>query len=257
MPSDPESVYGQAAALVDRGLYRQGWAVLDALRGTPLSGHGLVLRGSTLRQIGLHQEAADQDTRALASADPPTGFWAHLGLAADSVGLFDRDRMQGHLREARDLLPAAEADTYVRGQLDPRAALAWVEAEAYLLNGAARSAVRVLQESRERGGGVGQSGAGRARQAHHETKTSLFLAAAHLTAGDRAAGIDLLTVALEAAVRSDLAPLVWPAALQLRREDPTIVPQADHLARAALHRIATSLPPPARGRWQPPIPLPD
>ncbi|SDD98294.1 hypothetical protein [Actinokineospora iranica] len=259
--SRPRESWLAAVALGGRGYYAAAaarlWplvrgpdAVLAALAAAALASHR--------RQLGDHAGARSLDgtgLRALADAgllnpdgidadhsdragDPTASEGADaraarsdvlLGLAADAVGL-------GRPDEARRLfgIEATSADAGWRAVIRR----GWVAAEIELSAGRAAAAVAPARAA--------ERAAARSASVRHRAKSALVLGAALAAAGERAAARESITVALAAARRHGLRPLVWPCALVLADLDPAGADGHRRVAAAALHCVLRHADPGAR-----------
>jgi hypothetical protein len=212
-----------AVVLGGQGHYAAAATVLDALRHDPdpvIASLALSTRASHHRQLGAHQLARPLDGLALArvlatgGGDPdPDGIDADgartdalLGLAADAIGA-------GRLGEARLLLGRVEKAGSWRGSVRR----GWVTAEVALASGQAHAAVAPAEEA---------YGVATCRGAvRHEIKSALVLGTALVVWGTpdgRTRGVDLVECDLNHSVTLGLQPLIWPSALVLVGNAPTV-----------------------------------
>lgn len=194
---------------------------------------------SVQRQLGRHGIARELDLRALASAVTPEAvFDANLGLAADAVGLGERDAAAEALAEAAALVE--ERRDWWRQQVR----LDWVRAEVALLDGEPHAAAALAAGAVER--------AEAARAPRHVAKGLLFQAVAEVHAGLPDAAATLRRAATLAESLGTL-PLIWPsrALLGALLEGTDDVESAKSLAaaRSAVLAIAGDLPPAVREEW--------
>jgi hypothetical protein len=194
---------------------------------------------SVQRQLGRHVAGRELDTRALDLADTPEAiFDAQLGLAADAVGLGDRDA-------AVAALDAAAA--MVEGRADwwrQQVRLDWERAELAMLDGDPESAVSVAVAAVDR--------AEAARAPRHVAKGLLFQAVAEVQAGHDEAAATLRRAATLAESLGTL-PLIWPSRALLGAlidgVDDAESARSLAAARSAVLAIAADLPPTVREEW--------
>ena len=199
---------------------------------------------SVHRQLGRHAVARDADLAALAMTDG-TGegaFDAHLGLAADAVGMEDLDEAIERATAAERLIPD-RADEWWR----QRVRLGWVQADIALLEGGAVEAAALAQDAVDR--------AENARAPRHVAKGLLYLGIAQVSgaAEDPADAAHTLRRAATLAESLGTIPLVWPArALLGALVADTDQAESDRslaAARSAVLTIAGDLPPGVRAEW--------
>ena len=196
---------------------------------------------SVQRQLGRHGEAREYDTRALALGEgaPEAQFDAHLGLAADAVGL---DQAEVAVVE----LAAAEALVQGRGDWwRQRVRLDWVRAEVALLQDdpdgavvAAGHAVTLAETS----------GAPR-----HVAKGLLFQGVALAQAGETDQAAATLRRAATLAESLGTLPLLWPSRAVLgalvAESSPAEADAALASARDTVRALAADLPPDVAEAW--------
>ena len=185
------------------GRYREALGALAAVGdGVTFSSLALSTGASLYRQVERHEQARELDLRAQRLARTAIDrFDAELGLAADAVGLGDRDVARAHWLKA-----AAVMGDHWR----PQVRHGWVEAEIALMEGDPASALRAAQES------VRWSAAALAPR--HHAKSQLFAGVSAAVMGDRALAHRELSQALAKAEHLGAWPLAWPAAVVLRSQ---------------------------------------
>jgi tetratricopeptide (TPR) repeat protein len=196
---------------------------------------------SVHRQLGRHADARTHDELALAASGGAgeAGFDAHLGLAADAVGLGEIDAARAGLAAAGDL--TADRPEWWR----QRVRLGWVQAEVALLLNNPEEAITTAATAVDL---AEHSGAPR-----HVAKGLLFQGVAQVEAGrpDEAAGT-LRRAGLLAESLSAL-PLLWPVRAVLGAlldgSDPAQSQAALSSARRAVGAIADDLPQDLREPW--------
>ena len=199
---------------------------------------------SVHRQLGRHAVARDADVAALAMTDGTgeAAFDAHLGLAADAVGLEDLDEAIERATSAQRLIPD-RADEWWR----QRVRLGWVQADIALLEGGAVEAAALAQDAVDR--------AENARAPRHVAKGLLYLGIAQVSgaAEDPSDAAQTLRRAATLAESLGTIPLVWPArALLGALVADTDQAESDRslaAARSAVLTIAGDLPPGVRAEW--------
>jgi tetratricopeptide (TPR) repeat protein len=194
---------------------------------------------SVQRQLGRHPSGRELDMRALALADTPeASFDAHLGLAADAVGLQDAAAAAEALEEAAELV-AGRSDWW-RQQVR----LDWERAELSLLEGDPDTAVTVAASAVDR--------AEAARAPRHVAKGLLFQGVAEVQAGHPEAAATLRRAATLAESLGTL-PLIWPSRALLGAlldgDDEAESARSLAAARSAVLAIAGDLPPAVREEW--------
>jgi hypothetical protein len=189
---------------------------------------------SVSRQLGRHTDGRAIDERALELAGdaPEARFDAHLGLAADFVGLGDAGAAEASLAESVELT-AGRGDWWRQ-----RVRIDWVRAEIALLRDlpddamARASAAVALAEG---------SGAPR-----HVAKGLLFVGVAQVQTGDLDDAAVSLRRAATLAESLGAVPLVWPARAVLgalvTESNPAESAAALTSARTAVRHIADGLP---------------
>ncbi|TAK71314.1 MAG: hypothetical protein EPO13_00315 [Actinomycetota bacterium] len=235
--------------LTAAGRFGAGLAVLEPLsRPVALGGERAVfgsLASSTMasvhRQLGDHVAARGHDEHAvgLAGEVAEAVFDAHLGLAADAVGLGQADVAAVELDRA--LAVAAGRSGWWRQRVRGH----WVSAEVALLvddpAAAARSAAEAVALAET-------SSAPR-----HVSKGLLFLGMAQLTMGDQREAAATLRRAASLAESLGTLPLAWPAravlgALLFGASHDEAVRSLD-AARGVVRRIADDLPDDLQAIW--------
>jgi tetratricopeptide (TPR) repeat protein len=196
---------------------------------------------SVHRQLGRHSVARDADQAALDLTDGTgeAAFDAHLGLAADAVGLEELDEAIERATSAERLIPE-RADEWWR----QRVRLGWVQADIALLEGRASEAAAVASAAVDR--------AEDARAPRHVAKGLLYLGIAQVS-GDDPDAVQTLRRAATLAESLGTVPLVWPArallgALQAEG-DRSESDRSLAAARSAVLSIAGDLPPGVRAEW--------
>ena len=196
---------------------------------------------SVHRQLGRHAVARDADQAALDMTDGTgeAAFDAHLGLAADAVGLEELDEAIEHATRAEQLIPE-RADEWWR----QRVRLGWVQADIALLEGRSAEAAAVASAAVDR--------AESARAPRHVAKGLLYLGLAQVS-GDDPDAVQTLRRAATLAESLGTIPLVWPARALLgalvAEDDRAESDRSLAAARSAVLAIAGDLPPGVRAEW--------
>ena len=196
---------------------------------------------SVHRQLGQHESAKALDEQGLALAEggaEPT-FDALLGLAADSVGLGDAPAARGRLAEAA-AIAEPRADWWRQ-----KVELAWVQAEAALLEGNPAAAIDTLSPAIT---SAELSGAPR-----YVSKSLLFLGVAQVQSGQLPDAEVTLRRAATLAESLGAVPLLWPSrallGALLEESAPAESAQSLAAARGAVIAIADDLPEALRDIW--------
>ena len=196
---------------------------------------------SVHRQLGQHESAKSLDEQGLALAEggaEPT-FDALLGLAADNVGLGDAPAARGRLTEAA-AIAEPRADWWRQ-----KVELAWVQAEAALLEGNPAAAIATLSPAIT---SAELSGAPR-----YVSKSLLFLGVAQVQSGQLPDAEATLRRAATLAESLGAVPLLWPSrallGALLEESAPAESAQSLAAARGAVIAIADDLPETLRGVW--------
>ena len=230
------------------GRYGGALGVLDPLVSSAQTPEGRVLGSlaaatvaSIHRQLGRHSVAQGYDEMALegSAGEGEAGFDGQLGLAADAVGLGEREEATSRLAEA-ELLADDRPDWWRQ-----RVRLGWVRAEVALLHGRADEAAAAAAAAVEL---AEHSGAPR-----HVAKGLLFLGVAQVEAGrtDEATG----TLRRGALLAESLGalPLQWPVRAVLGAlvagQDDAESERCLAAARTAVEAIADDLPDDLRAEW--------
>jgi tetratricopeptide (TPR) repeat protein len=198
--------------------------------------------GSIHRQLGRHEAARALDLRALERADGAAEavFDARLGLAADAVGLDERDEAEAQLAAAVDLVDD-RTDWWRQ-----RVRLGWVRAEVALLLDDATAAARAAASAVAL---AETSGAPR-----HVAKGLLFEGVALAQAGDEESAVATLRRASALAESLGTLPLLWPSravlGALLAGEHPVEAKAALASARDTVRAIGADLPPDLLAGWQ-------
>jgi len=210
-----------AVVLGGQGHYAAAATVLDELRHDPdpvIASLALSTRASHHRQLGAHGLARALDGAAFArvrttGGGDPDGIDADgartdalLGLAADSLGA-------GRVGEARRLIRRVETGGSWRGSVRR----GWVSAEIELVSGQAHAAVAPAEEAYSVSTSTGAL--------RHGLKSALVLGTALVVWGTpdgRTRGVDLVECDLNHSVTLGLQPLIWPSALVLVGNAPTV-----------------------------------
>jgi tetratricopeptide (TPR) repeat protein len=199
---------------------------------------------SVHRQLGRHPVARDADLAALALTDGTgeAAFDAHLGLAADAVGLEDLDEAVERATAAQELIPD-RTDEWWR----QRVRLGWVQADIALLEGRPVEAAAAAQAAVDR--------AEDARAPRHVAKGLLYLGIAQVSGAtdDQDEAAHTLRRAATLAESLGTVPRVWASRALLG----ALVADTDHAesdrslsaARSAVLAIAADLPPGVRAEW--------
>jgi tetratricopeptide (TPR) repeat protein len=196
---------------------------------------------SVRRQLGQHDAAKVMDERALALADggAEATFDALLGLAADAIGQDDLATARGHLQRAGEL--AAPRTDWWRQKVR----LAWIQAEASMLEGDPHGAAAVLAPAVQ---SAEVSGAPR-----HVAKSLLFLGVSQVQAGQLDEAEGTLRRAATLAESLGTVPLLWPArallGALLGERSPAEAAKSLAAARGAVIAIADDLPEELRSVW--------
>ncbi|MHB1614533.1 MAG: hypothetical protein ACYCYA_09485 [Actinomycetes bacterium] len=196
---------------------------------------------SLQRQLGRHEVARAFDSYALtlATSSPEAAFDAHLGLAADAVGLADPDWARRSWNEASALV--AERAEWWRQHVR----LDWVAAEIALLE---EDPPRALASATAALAVAERSGAPR-----HVAKSLLFIGVSQVQDGqDEVAQATLRRTSVLAESLGAL-PLLWPSRAMLATlvADQDLALAADLVAsaRTAVLAIAGDLPERLRPGW--------
>jgi len=196
---------------------------------------------SVHRQLGRHAAARELDTQALdlAGGAAEAEFDAHLGLAADAVGLEDVASAQVSL---------ARAAALVEGRSDwwrQRVRAQWVRAEISLLLDDPTPAVAACDTA--------VSLAEAAGAPRHVAKSLLFAGVAHLQGGQQGEATATLRRAATLAESLGCLPLVWHAravlGALLAGTDDAESARSLAAARSAVLTIAADLPEDLRDQW--------
>jgi hypothetical protein len=196
---------------------------------------------SVHRQLGQHESAKrlDEQGLALAEGGPEPTFDALLGLAADSVGLGDAPAARGRLAEAAAI--AEPRGDWWRQKVE----LAWVQAEAALLDGNPGSAIETLSPAIT---SAELSGAPR-----YVSKSLLFLGVAQVQSGQLPDAEMTLRRAATLAESLGAVPLLWPSrallGALLEESAPAEAAKSLAAARGAVIAIADDLPESLRDVW--------
>lgn len=196
---------------------------------------------SVHRQLGRHAEARTHDELALTRSHGrgEAGFDALLGLAADAVGLGERDVARAHLESAVGLV-----DDRVEWWRQ-RVRLGWVRAEVALLVGDPEAAIAAAGAAVEL---AEHSGAPR-----HVAKGLLFQGVAQVEAGRPEQAATTLRRGAFLAESLGTLPLLWPAravlGALLAGSNPVESAHSLDAARRAVDAIAADLPDTLRADW--------
>jgi len=197
--------------------------------------------GSIHRQLGRHADGQHWDNRALAmagSADEAL-FDAHIGLAADAVGLGDSP---GALAEIAVAEQVADGRTEWWRQ---RVRLDWVRAEVALLQGRPEEAARRAATA--------VSIAETSQAPRHVAKGLLFAGISFVQAGDLDEATAVLRRSASLAESLGSLPLVWPSRAMLGAlveiSAPEEAQKSIATARAAVRTISDDLPPALAAEW--------
>lgn len=226
----------QGVALGACGRYGEALDVVEQIPpGTPEYSMARSLRGSLLRQLGVHDLALIADREAMSSAATPgAAIEALTGLSADAIGLQDALTARTMLGQAGSLLERMTADqasmpTWWRH----RVRLDWVRCEADLLNGDPHAA-------REHAGAA-LAAAEAAAAPRHVAKSLLFVGVAEIESGERVQAVTTLRRCLMLTTTMGFQAVGWPAhavlAALLKQEDP----QAAHEHFLQASAITTAL----------------
>ena len=196
---------------------------------------------SISRQLGRHTDgrAIDEHALELAGDVAEARFDAHLGLAADAVGLGELDTAGGALAEATRLTEGRGDWWRQRVRLD------WVRAEVALLAGEPSDAVAWASTAISL---AETSGAPR-----HVAKGLLFCGVAQVQAGELGDAVPTLRRAATLAESLGTLPLVWPARAVLgalvAETHPAESAAALMSARSVVRQIADDLPEGLASDW--------
>jgi hypothetical protein len=231
VPDTRAADWWRAVELGARGRYGEAWAVLEPLASG--DGRWASLSASTIgshhRQLGRHVIGRQHDERALALAvDAETLAEAHLGLAADAVGLNGLGTARAHLERARAALAPAGSST---GRVEIRAR--WVAAEVCLLAGepADEPSYEALRLAEAAG------------MERHVAKSLLFVAVS-----DPPAALSALRRSWAISTGLGYETLVWPAGGLLLERAPSS-PGLRARVVSAVDLISASLPADVAQGW--------
>jgi tetratricopeptide (TPR) repeat protein len=230
--------FGSALAVLDPLAAQEGTDIPERRLFAALAA---ATSASVRRQLGQHVEAKAMDERALglANGGPEATFDALLGLAADAVGLGDATFARHHLQQAAEL--AAPRTDWWRQKVR----LAWIQAEAALLEGDPAAAAEVLAPAIQ---SAEVSGAPR-----HVAKSLLFLGVAQVQSGQLQEAEGTLRRAATLAESLGAIPLLWPArallGALLEERSPAEAAKSLSAARGAVIAIADDLPEGLRTVW--------
>jgi tetratricopeptide (TPR) repeat protein len=239
----------RAVALGACGRYGEALEIIEQIEpGTPEYSMARSLRGSLLRQLGVHDLALLADREAMSSAATPgAAIEAMTGLAADAVGLQDALTATTMVAQAQSLLDRVSADpasapTWWRHQVR----LHWVQCEVALLSS---DPVTALQRANE-----ALSVAEVAAAPRHVAKSLLFKAVSQIDAGEREQAIPNLRRSLMLSTTMGFLAVAWPThavlAAVLQPSDPEAA--RGHFAAAAqiTRTLGRGLGEPLAGRWE-------
>jgi hypothetical protein len=193
-------------------------------------------RGSSLRELGLHDRAEDEDHAGLSVASSARDVAAlRIGLVADAVGRAEAAEVGTRLRQARRAVAATVAGT---GRDRQHIRLGWVQTEVALLTGV-ESPMPSLPDLGD-GGAVRVPEHYRAGTVHHLAKGLLFAGVARPDVRALDAALALAPPGLVWAVHLALADIGRPGALAAARAaSRRVVPPAhllDEVAQSAAAR---------------------
>ena len=229
---NPTERWLAAVTLGGQGHYAAAATILDDLqhsRNDVIASLALSTRASHSRQLGDHRGARIRDARALArirtgTAPDPDGIDAAgartdalLGLAADAIG-------RGCLGEARRLHNRAEPTSW-----RTRTRHGWVAAEIELADNRSEHAVPPAEAARTE--------AYQRKSIRHQVKSDLVLGTALVVWGTPEGltrGVELVECDLNHSVTHGLFSLIWPSALVLVGNDPTVASNVIDRAMEAL-----------------------
>lgn len=184
--------------------YGEALEVVDEISpGVPEYSMARSLRGSLLRQLGVHDLAAVADREAMGSAATPgAAIEAMTGLAADAVGLQDSVTASSTIAQAGSLLgrvSAASRQVWWRHQVR----VEWVGCEIALLRsetvpalGHAQAALTLAED---------------ANAPRHVAKSLLFVAVCQIENGELEQAIPNLRRCLMLCAPMDFGAVAWPA----------------------------------------------
>lgn len=212
------------------GRYGEALELVELIpQGTPEFSMARSLRGSLLRQIGVHDLALLADREAMSSAATPgAAIEALTGLSADAVGLQDAVSAASTLGQAGSLLDRVAADPAAAATWwRHRVRLEWVRCEVALLESrpgeAADHAAAAL------------AAAEAATAPRHVAKSLLFVGVAQIESGDPAAALPTLRRAAMLSSSMGFQAVAWPihAVLSalLQSSDPNAA--RDHAVQAS------------------------
>mgnify|MGYP000844777348 CR=1 FL=1 len=219
---DHAQVYARwlhGVALGACGRYGEALELVELIpQGTPEFSMARSLRGSLLRQIGVHDLALLADRQAMsAAATPGAAIEALTGLSADAVGLQDAASAASTLAQAGSLLERVSADpvtapTWWRH----RVRVEWVRCEVALLQERAGEAADHAA--------LALAAAEAATAPRHVAKSLLFTGVTQIESGDPAAALPTLRRAVMLSSSMGFQAVAWPThavlAALLQASDP-------------------------------------
>jgi hypothetical protein len=238
----------RAVALGACGRYGQALEIADQIvPGTPEFSMARSLRGSLLRQLGVHDLALVADREAMASAATPgAAIEAMTGLAADAVGLQDALTASTMIAQGQSLLDRvsaepASAPTWWRHQVR----LNWVQCEVALLGNDPEGALTHSEQALQH--------AEIAAAPRHVAKSLLFVAVRQIDAGQRDRAIPNLRRSLMLSTTMGFQAVAWPThavlAALLRTNDPQVSHEHFVAASAITEELRRGLSGPLAARW--------
>lgn len=220
----------RAVALGACGRYGEAFEIIEQIvPGTPEYSMARSLRGSLLRQLGIHDLALLADREAMASAATPgAAIEAMTGLSADAVGLQDTLTARTMIAQAQSLLErVAAAPSSAPTWWRHRVRLSWVQCEVALLSSDPQTAAHHAAAA--------VAAAEVAAAPRHVAKSLLFAAVAEIDAGHRDKALPMLRRSLMLSTTMGFLAVAWPThavlAALLKPSDPVMA--REHFAAAA------------------------
>lgn len=248
---DRAQVYARwlhGVALGACGRYGEALELVELIpQGTPEYSMARSLRGSLLRQMGVHDLALLADREAMSSAATPgAAIEALTGLSADAVGLQDAVSASTTLAQAGSLLDRVSADPAGAPQWwRHRVRLAWVRCEVALLESHAADAAAHAAAALE--------AAEAATAPRHVAKSLLFVGVAQIESGDPAAALPTLRRAVMLSSSMGFLAVAWPAhavlAALLQPTDPRVAHEHFEQASAITTTLRRGLSGQLAARW--------
>lgn len=239
----------RAVALGACGRYAEALSLVETITpGTPEYSMARSLRGSLLRQLGIHDLALLADREAMSNAATPgAAVEAMTGLSADAVGLQDALTAQTMIVQAQSLLDRvaaqpSSAPTWWRHQVR----LAWVKCEVALLSSDPATAVQHASQA--------LAAAEAAAAPRHVAKSLLFSAVSLIDSGSPSEAIPQLQRSLLLSTTMGFLVVAWPThavlAALLKASDPDAAHEHFVAAADITASLPTGLPEDLAQRWQ-------